>query len=273
MPSTGDATLKGAVDRRRGPRGGDGEDRPGKRRARPVPFRGRFVDHPAGDVAHPPPGRRRSRPSTARCPRGGFRGGLHAEISPPGQALGQLRGQGGPAGRARRARPCRGRPRSRARSTFGFDATADVAPSGRPEVVDRLRPRRGREHPLSRHDPRSRVGDSSRLKDGRGDPARLSAASLGGRPLKASRVDVAAPYAFTRGWTWPTGTSTRSSRSSPRSPVPRRSGGAITVKTEAHGTLPPRDLSITRRRHPQARSAPGRSCWGTCRFGGGPRAT
>ncbi len=204
-------------------------------------FRGRLVDRPQSDAGHPPDP---TEPVEADgpLPPGGFRGRLHAELSPPGRLETHFEGQSVPVGEL--LVPVRDRiPAIQGLATFSFDAGAPVAKLDDPAAWT-VGGKADAAKLASRGASLDRVATAFALKDGRLSLPDL-AASLGGQPLKANLgLDVSPPRAFSAeldvaGWDLE-----RVLAFLPSVPRPSPVGGKLNAVTKARGTLQPLEWSI-----------------------------
>lgn len=204
-------------------------------------FRGVLVDAPEGDAAHPP----RPTEPVARegpLPIGGFRGRLHAELSPPGRLEAHFEGNALPVGELTAPVLPHPTPLSGGLS-FAVDAGADVRKmtdlaawtfSGRTDAASL----RYRDTTLDR------VGCSFALKEGRLILPDIQAI-LARQPLAANlALEVRPPYAFdgalsVTGWDLDAALGFI-----PAFPRPSPLGGRMSAATRAGGTLSPLDWRI-----------------------------
>ena len=204
-------------------------------------FRGRLVDRPAGSHIDPP---RATEPvaSEGALPTGGFRGLLHAELSPPGRLQAHFEGNTLPIGELAAPALPRPTPLSGAVS-FRFDAGVDVAHLDDPASWTLL----GKAEAARiayRGTTLDRVGTSLTLQDGRLALPDFSAA-LGRQPLKANLgLNVRAPYDFqaeldVTGWDLDSALAFV-----PAMPRPAPIGGKLSLVTKARGTLDPLSWTI-----------------------------
>lgn len=199
-------------------------------------LRGQFVDRPAGSPANPPPETDLA-PGAGPLRPGGFRGRLHAVISPPGEITAHLEGAALPLGEV--AAPLLPSPSPLSGSvSMAIDVAGDAAHLDDPRtwsVSGRLAAAaiRYRDTVLNR------IATTIRLKDGNVSLPDL-AASLGGHPLKARlALGLVAPYAVdaeldAEGWDLDALLAFV-----PSMPRPAPVGGRLTIRVAAKGTLDP----------------------------------
>ncbi|HEX8199881.1 MAG TPA: YdbH domain-containing protein, partial [Isosphaeraceae bacterium] len=202
-------------------------------------FRGRLVDRPAGGAANPPEATEPV-PAEGPLPPGGFRGQLHAEISPPGKLTARFEGRELPVGEL--AAPALPQP-----TPLSGLVTVDVRADGSVATLADPKAWTASGHLESvrisyRQTTLDAVSTSVSLKEGRLDVPDL-AAKLAGHPLTAKlTAELAAPYAFDGHLDVADWSLADVLAFVPSAPRPAPIAGRLTARAQASGTLAPMKL-------------------------------
>jgi len=203
-------------------------------------FRGQLVDLPDGGVKGRRPEATAPVPAQGPLPPGGFRGHLHAELSPPGRATAKLEANALPVGEL--AAPALPRPTPLSgKLTLDVEAAADIARISDPKTWAAAGHARS-ERITYQGTTLDTFSTSFALKAGRLDVPDL-AARLGGKPLAARlSADLAAPHAFDGKLDVADWDISDVLALIPTAPKPAPADGVLTIHAEGRGTLSPLDL-------------------------------
>ena len=203
-------------------------------------FRGQLVDLPDGGVQGRHPEATPPVPAEGPLPPGGFRGRLHAELSPPGHATAKFEAVALPAGEL--AAPYLPKPTPlTGHVSLDVDAAAEIATISDPKSWTASGHARS-ERITYQGTTLDAASTSFALKGGRVEIPDL-AARLGGRPMAARlSADLAAPHSFDGRLDVTDWDISDVLALVPTAPKPAPADGVLTIHAEGRGTLAPMDL-------------------------------
>ena len=203
-------------------------------------FRGQLVDLPDGGVHGRRPEATAPVPAEGALPPGGFRGGVHAELSPPGKLAAHFEGQALPVGEL--AAPALPKPTPLSGLlTFALDAKGDLDHASDPKSWD-VSGHASSERITYQNTTLDALSTTFSLKNGQLDVPDL-AARLAGKPLTGRlKAGMDAPYAFDGHLDVADWDLSDVLTLVPGAPRPAPADGLLTARAGAKGTLSPRDI-------------------------------